>query len=65
MADEVPASGNGLGKPETGAHARVAGAAGGFEGDGQELCIHDHPGGKGCYVCDPDHPYKQQEGAEA
>jgi hypothetical protein len=27
-------------------------------------CIHDHPGGKGCYVCDPNHPYRRKEGAE-
>jgi hypothetical protein len=25
-----------------------------------ERCIHDFPGGKGCYVCDPQHPYRLQ-----
>ncbi len=23
-------------------------------------CIHNHPGGKGCYVCDPDPPAQAQ-----
>jgi hypothetical protein len=23
-----------------------------------ELCIHGFPGGKGCYLCDPQHPYR-------
>ena len=26
---------------------------------GQEaVCIHGHPGGKGCYLCDPEHPHR-------
>jgi hypothetical protein len=24
-------------------------------------CGHGYPGGKGCYVCDPDHPYRQEQ----
>jgi hypothetical protein len=28
-----------------------------------EECIHNHPGGKGCYVCDPNHPYRHKVGA--
>ena len=28
-------------------------------------CIHNHPGGKGCYVCDPTHPHRLREGAKA
>jgi hypothetical protein len=28
-------------------------------------CIHNHPGGKGCYVCDPDHPHRVKDGAKA
>ena len=27
------------------------------------ICIHNHPGGKGCYVCDRNHPYRHKEGA--
>jgi putative DNA primase/helicase len=32
--------------------------------DGGSLkgCIHGLPGGKNCYLCDPDHPYRQREG---
>ena len=26
-------------------------------------CIHDFPGGKGCYVCDLQHPYRLQSEA--
>jgi len=26
-------------------------------------CIHGYPGGKGCYSCDPGHPYPVEEGA--
>lgn len=26
-----------------------------------EDCIHGYPGGKGCYSCDPDHPYRKKE----
>jgi hypothetical protein len=28
---------------------------------GLEKCIHDYPDGKGCGVCDPDHPYQQSK----
>ena len=24
--------------------------------------LHDLPGGKGCYLCDPDHPYRKEGG---
>jgi hypothetical protein len=27
-------------------------------------CIHDFPGGEGCYVCDPEHPYRRREREE-
>ena len=26
-----------------------------------ETCIHDHPGGTGCYLCDAEHPYRRQQ----
>jgi hypothetical protein len=26
-----------------------------------EECGHGYPGGKGCFLCDPDHPYRQKE----
>ncbi len=34
------------------------------EGGHLEDCIHDYPGGKGCYLCDPNHPYRQKQGAK-
>lgn len=27
-----------------------------------ENCIHGYAGGKGCYLCDPDHPCRQEQG---
>jgi hypothetical protein len=43
------------------------------QGDGRNIraatggslkgCGHGYPGGKGCYLCDPDHPYRPREGA--
>ncbi len=27
-------------------------------------CSHGYPGGKGCYLCDPDHPYREKERGE-
>lgn len=29
-----------------------------------ERCIHDFAGGKGCYLCDPNHPYRPQREEE-
>lgn len=34
------------------------------DGLGAAKCIHDYPGGKGCYCCDPDHPYRLKEGVK-
>jgi AAA domain len=28
----------------------------------QQRCIHDYPGGVGCYLCDPNHPYRLKQG---
>jgi hypothetical protein len=39
----------------------VFGLFGNFE-DEDTLCIHDLPGGKGCYLCDPSHPLRVKEG---
>jgi hypothetical protein len=25
-------------------------------------CVHGYPRGKGCYLCDPDHPYRAKGG---
>jgi hypothetical protein len=27
------------------------------------ICLHGYPEGEGCYVCDPDHPYRHGGGA--
>jgi hypothetical protein len=34
------------------------------EGGHLKECIHKYPGGKGCYLCDPNHPYRQKQGAK-
>ncbi len=65
VAEEVPASENGLRMPKDEGPRPVAGVAGTFRAIGQDLCIHDRPGGKGCYLCDPDHPYRLKTGAKA
>ena len=33
------------------------------EGDEKlDLCLHGYPGGKECYLCDPEHPMRREEG---
>jgi transcriptional regulator with XRE-family HTH domain len=53
----------GLGKGQT---ARDDGAFGmfGTSEDSEPLCNHEYPGGKGCYLCDPNHPYRLKEEAK-
>ena len=65
VAGEAAATENSIGKPNTGVREQVAGVAGGFEYGGEGLCIHNHLGGKGCYLCDPNHPLRVREGAKA
>lgn len=48
---------NGLGKRQTTQDSGLFGVFGDLE-DSEPLCIHDLPGGKGCYLCDPNHPYR-------
>jgi hypothetical protein len=44
----------------------VSGLSGGFGGEGDTtMCIHEYPGGKGCYLCDPNHPYRIKQRATA
>ena len=31
--------------------------------DHRQRCIHDYPGGVGCYLCDPQHPYRLKQGS--
>jgi hypothetical protein len=91
VADGVPATENGIGKPSSDDPQPVADVAGGFEEGEQhrnpdplsfdlrpgesatlgevragrenlstdeEMCKHGLRGGKGCYLCDPKHPYR-------
>jgi transcriptional regulator with XRE-family HTH domain len=53
----------GLGKGQTVPADGVFGMFGTSE-DREPLCNHDVPGGKGCYLCDPHHPYRLKEGAK-
>jgi len=32
------------------------------QGDYRQSCIHGYPGGVGCYLCDPNHPYRLKQG---
>lgn len=57
-----PDTENSLFRPQTGYEDPVSGLSGGFEEEVIPLCIHDLPGGKGCYLCDPNHPYRLKEG---
>jgi hypothetical protein len=61
VAGGMPASVNGVYKPKTDTKSPVAGVAGSFEDKGEEFCIHGYPGGKGCYLCDPEHPLRLKE----
>ena len=62
MLGDEPNSENGLGKRETTGDESLFGVFGTLE-DKEPLCIHDLPGGKGCYCCDPNQPYRlKQEG---
>jgi hypothetical protein len=61
VAGGIPASVNGVYKPKTDTKSPVAGVAGSFEDKGEEFCIHGYPGGKGCYLCDPEHPLRLKE----
>jgi hypothetical protein len=36
--------------------------ASGRSGGGEARCIHEYVGGKGCYLCDPEHPARAKEG---
>jgi hypothetical protein len=61
VSDEKPDSENPVNKPETERSRPVSGVSGGFEdGDSHSVvCIHGFRGGQGCYLCDPDHPYRK------
>jgi hypothetical protein len=52
--------GNALGKREIMSDEQLFGMFGGFEdGDkSRDPCIHNFAEGKGCYLCDPTHPYR-------
>jgi hypothetical protein len=32
------------------------------QGDNRQRCMHGYPGGVGCYLCDPNHPYRLKQG---
>jgi hypothetical protein len=63
MSDEGPDTENRLFKPQTGDKNAVSGLSGSFEEEHTSLCIHGCPGGKGCYLCDREHPYRLKEAA--
>jgi hypothetical protein len=60
VSDEKPDSENPVNKPETERSRPVSGVSGGFGGEGSDgvVCIHGFPKGKGCYLHDPQHPYR-------
>lgn len=60
VSDEGTASVNPIDTANNRGKKQVSGLSGGFE---SEMCIHEYPGGIGCYVCDPNHPYRLKEGA--
>jgi hypothetical protein len=68
VSDEDPDTENLIHKPHTDTKERVSGVSGGF-GEGvsdttPKPCIHDYPGGVGCYTCDPNHPYRRASPAK-
>jgi hypothetical protein len=65
VADEVPASENGIDKPKSNGAGPVAAVAGTFESGKHPACLHGYPEGKGCFLCDPHHPHRLKEGVKA
>jgi hypothetical protein len=71
----MPTAGNALvkdAKPIKDAKARLSGKSGSLSRHGGiehtdhenlKECGHGFPNGKGCYLCDPDHPYRKKGGA--
>jgi len=59
-SDAEPDTVNPVGKAKTDDEGRVSGLSGGFEEGGNDsvVCIHGYADGKGCYSCDPEHPYR-------
>jgi hypothetical protein len=46
-------------EPDDSAYLREEGQGGQEDQvEQRERCIHDYPGGVGCYLCDPNHPYR-------
>ncbi len=64
-SDTEPDTENPLGKAKMDGEEWVSGLSGGFEeGDNDSVvCIHGYADGKDCYLCDPNHPYRLEEGA--
>jgi hypothetical protein len=65
VADEVATNENRLSRPESEGSETVADVAGGIENAGLQPCGHGYLSGTGCYLCDPNHPYKLKEGVKA
>jgi hypothetical protein len=65
VSDAMPDRENALFMPNADDNEAVSGLSGGFEDEDNEgvVCIHGCPGGKGCYLCDPKHPYRIKERA--
>jgi hypothetical protein len=51
---------NPVSKAQTNNEEPVSGVSGGFGGEGSDgvVCMHGFPKGKGCYLHDPQHPYR-------
>jgi hypothetical protein len=53
-------------KADNSAYLREEGQGGQeVQADNERRCKHDLPGGKGCYLCDPQHPYRLKQGGAA
>jgi hypothetical protein len=63
VSDENPDNENRLFKQQTDDDKRVSGVSGGIEVEAILLCIHGYEDGKGCYLCDPEHPHRIKEEA--
>jgi hypothetical protein len=63
VSDENPDNENRLFKQQTDDDKRVSGVSGGIEEEAILLCIHGYEDGKGCYLCDPEHPHRIKEEA--
>jgi hypothetical protein len=60
-----PYAGEHLERSTRGENRVLLKGGGKIQGGCRQRCIHGYPGGVGCYLCDPNHPYRLKQGGAA